>query len=194
MTNPISPDPIISDPVACQAQTLEHLRVAAMKLAGDAQDRAKAVGKQLVETVRTHPVHIDALNALLQGELSAIETYEQAMAKFGDESPIDLKHSLDSHRLRSQQITVRIYDLGGKPAETSGVWGTFAGLVEGGAALFGRKSALAALEEGEDHGLALYRDRLDDLDQESRSMAESRLLPEQMKSHDNMRNLHRNCP
>jgi hypothetical protein len=62
-----------------------------------------------------------------------------------------------------------------------------------GAALFGRKSALAALEEGEDHGLAQYRERLNDLDSESRRMVESLLLPEQLKTHDTLRNLYRAC-
>jgi hypothetical protein len=137
---------------------------------------------------------IDALNALLKGELSAVETHRQAMAKFGDEAPDELDLSLVSHQLRAQRISVRIRDLGGKPAETSGAWGAFARLVEGGAAFFGRKSALAALDEGEDHGLALYRDHLDDLDRESRSLAESLLLPEQMKSRDHVRNLYRSCP
>ena len=45
---------------------------------------------------------------------------------------------------------------GGTPAEGSGAWGTFAKVVEGGAKVFGEKAAVAALEEGEDHGLADY--------------------------------------
>ncbi len=133
----------------------------------------------------------DALNALLRGELSAVETFEQAIAKFGTDAPHELTACLQSHQMRVQKLTVRIYDLGGKPAEGSGLWGAFAKLVEGGAAIFGRKSALAALEEGEDHGLAQYRERLEDLDVESRSLIESELLPEQIKTHDAVRNLYR---
>lgn len=136
---------------------------------------------------------IDALNALLRGELAAVETFEQAIAKFGAEAPTDLTECLRSHQHRVQQLTVRIYDLGGKPAEGSGLWGAFAMLIEGGAKVFGRKAALAALEEGEDHGLAEYRDRSEDLDFESRRLIEAELLPEQLKTHDAVRNLCRAC-
>ena len=136
---------------------------------------------------------MDALNSLLRGELSAVETYEQAIAKFGSETPRELHDCLRSHEHRVQQLTVRIYDLGGKPAEGSGIWGAFAMLVEGGAAVFGRKAALSALEEGEDHGLAEYNDRLDDLDAESRRLVQAEILPEQLKTHDAVRNLCRTC-
>ena len=136
---------------------------------------------------------LDALNALLKGEISAVETYQQALSTFGNEAPEELRSCLLSHQARVQQLTVRVYDLGGKPAEGSGVWGAFARMVEGGAALFGRKSALSALEEGEDHGLIQYRALLEDLDADSRFLVEDELLPEQLKSHDVVRNLHHVC-
>ena len=39
------------------------------------------------------------------------------------------------------------------------------------------KAALAALEEGEDHGLRMYKDDLDKLDTSTRSFVEGELLP-----------------
>ena len=72
---------------------------------------------------------------------------------------------------------------GGEPATGSGAWGTFAKLVEGGAKAFGKKAAIAALEEGEDHGLKQYRDDLPKLDGSIRSTLEPRLLSEQQQTH-----------
>jgi hypothetical protein len=64
----------------------------------------------------------------------------------------------------------------------------FAKAVEGTAKLFGEKSAIAALEEGEDHGLKDYKKELDDneLDLTARSVLTSRLLPQQQVTHDRM--------
>ena len=56
----------------------------------------------------------------------------------------------------------------GSPTDDSGPWGAFARLVEGGAKMFGEKAAISALEEGEDHGLKLYRDEIGKLDFASR--------------------------
>lgn len=132
---------------------------------------------------------IDALNALLRGELAAVETYERAIDKLGDHAPVELRACLRSHQHRVQQLTVRIYDLGGKPAEGSGLWGAFAMLIEGGNKFFTSKSALSALEEGEDHWLSEYRDCADNCDFESRRLIEAVLLPEQFKTHDAARRL-----
>jgi hypothetical protein len=78
---------------------------------------------------------------------------------------------------------------GGEPAEGSGVWGGFAQLVEGSAKIFGKKAAIAALEEGEDHGRDDYRSELEELSPETRRMIETRILPEQHRTHDAMSQL-----
>jgi uncharacterized protein (TIGR02284 family) len=129
----------------------------------------------------------DTLNSFLRGELSAVETYRQAMEKVTDMS---LRPRLDdnsrSHQERAAKLRNRIAQLGGKPSEGSGPWGGFAKLIEGGAKAFGVKAALAALEEGEDHGLRMYKDDLDKLDTSTRSFVEGELLPAQQRSHDTM--------
>ena len=128
---------------------------------------------------------IDSLNSLLRGEISACETYRQAIAKVSDEPSLRtaLQESLSSHESRAQLLRERITQLGGKPAEGSGAWGTFAKLVEGGAKAFGDKAAIAALEEGEDHGLKDYREELKKLDGTARTFVESQLLPAQERTH-----------
>lgn len=130
---------------------------------------------------------VDTLNSFLRGEISAIETYGQAIDKIGDPTlsgrlrVISQEHERQAAKLRNQ-----ISQLGGQPTSTSGPWGSFAKVVEGGAKVFGVKAALAALEEGEDHGLKLYRDNLEDLDATARSFVQNELLPAQQQTHDAM--------
>jgi hypothetical protein len=126
------------------------------------------------------------LNKFLRGELSAVETYRQAIDRLRTSAcATTLTDNQRSHEQRVQMLRTQIMSLGGKPAEGSGPWGGFAKLVEGGAKLFGEKAAIAALEEGEDHGLKLYRGRsdLEKLDLATRDFVERNLLPEQERTH-----------
>lgn len=136
---------------------------------------------------------ITQLNSFLRGELSAVETYDQAIAKLGDDPAVrgKLDNCRTSHQLRATLLREEIRRRGGEPAEGSGPWGAFAQLVEGGAKLFGKKAALAALEQGEDHGREDYRAELDDLSPELRRFVEGKLLPEQLRTHDALSGLAR---
>jgi len=129
----------------------------------------------------------DTLNDFLQGEISAVETYRQALEKVNEPSlqPLLVDNSR-SHQERVESLRNLIVRLGGTPAQSSGAWGGFAKLVAGGAKAFGLKAALAALEEGEDHGLRMYKRGLDDLDVSTRAVIESDILPAQVRSHDLM--------
>ena len=133
---------------------------------------------------------VDALNELLRGEFSAVETYRQAIAKLGS-SPTrgQLEECHRSHEQRVAKLRDQVRRLGGEPADGSGAWGAFARLVEGGATAFGERAAVGALEEGEDHGLKLYRDDLDKLDASSRQLVETDLLPAQERTHRAMSTL-----
>jgi hypothetical protein len=126
------------------------------------------------------------LNKFLRGELSAVETYRQAIERLSA-SPFadDLLENKRSHEQRVQMLRSQVLRLGGKCAESSGAWGSFAKLVEGSAKVLGEKAAIAALEEGEDHGLKLYRSNsdIDKLDLATRDFVERSLLPEQERTH-----------
>jgi hypothetical protein len=126
------------------------------------------------------------LNKFFRGELSAVETYRQAIERLATSAcALTLQENLRSHQQRVEMLRTEIARLGGKPADGSGPWGGFAKLIEGGAKLFGEKAAIAALEEGEDHGLKLYRGRsdLEKLDLSTRDFVERSLLPEQERTH-----------
>jgi demethoxyubiquinone hydroxylase (CLK1/Coq7/Cat5 family) len=140
-----------------------------------------------MQTHTNHKDAVDHLNSFLRGELSAVETYRQALRKLdGFAHRATLEQCARSHEQRARLLSEEVKRLGGDPAKSSGTWGTFAQLVEGGASVFGDKAAVAALEEGEDHGKADYRRDLKDLDEPTRLFVESRVLPEQIRTHDAM--------
>jgi uncharacterized protein (TIGR02284 family) len=122
----------------------------------------------------------DSLNSLLRGELAATETYQQAMAKVGDEhGSAELRQLRDDHREAANAIRQHIHQLGGKPDQDSGVWGVWAKAVEGTAKLFGDTAAMKALKEGEEHGIRSYERVLQDdtVPSVCRSAIQSTLLP-----------------
>lgn len=133
---------------------------------------------------------VDQLNSFLRGEMSAVETYRQAIEKLqsnGGPGVALLNQLMTSHATRVQQLKDEVLRFGGKPAEGSGVWGAFANVVQGAADLFGEKTAVAALEEGEDHGLKDYREGFEKLDTQTREWVQSTIFPEQKKTHNALR-------
>jgi hypothetical protein len=129
---------------------------------------------------------IDLLNSFLRGEISAVETYRQAIEKLSDDPIPELRENQASHQRRVELLQREIMNLGGVPESGSGAWGAFTRLIEGGATLLGRGPALAALEEGEDRGLAQYRKDLNQLPGATRLLVESDLLADQQRTHDRM--------
>jgi hypothetical protein len=127
---------------------------------------------------------VDTLNELLRGEISAVETYRQALAKLNN-SPVsgELEDCRRSHEERVGKLREQVIRMGGRPEEKSGPWGAFARLVEGSAKALGEKATIAALEEGEDHGLELYRKDIPRLDVASRALIEADVLPAQERTH-----------
>lgn len=132
----------------------------------------------------THTQTVDQLNSFLRGELSAAETYRQALTKLpSSDSRPTLEQCARSHQERADLLSLEVRRLGGEPSTDSGAWGTFAKLVTGGAQAFGEKAAIYALEEGEDHGRNDYKRDLDDLEPAARNLIVQRVLPEQERTH-----------
>jgi hypothetical protein len=134
---------------------------------------------------------IDQLNHYLRGEISAVETYRMALDKLDETSTArsELESCLQSHQSRVALLQDAIFTAGGTPVQSSGPWGMFAKVVEGGARILGDKAAVAALEEGEDHGLKDYKVKVAELDTTARTLVWSRLIPEQQRTHDRMSSL-----
>ena len=127
----------------------------------------------------------DILNRLLRGELAATATYQQALAKVGNEPrATDLRRLHDEHRTAANELRQHIHHHGGKPDQGSGAWGAWAKTVEGAAKIFGDAAAVKALKEGEEHGVKDYEDALADanLPGDCKDLIRNRLLP-QTRSH-----------
>jgi uncharacterized protein (TIGR02284 family) len=121
------------------------------------------------------------LNRLIRGELSAIETYRQALDKMKDSPEVTELHAIMvEHRTAAQSLREYVKQRGGDPSSDSGPWGAWAKLVTGTAKLFGNSAALKALKEGEEHGVKEYESFLDDenADDECKDMVRTRLLPQ----------------
>ncbi len=132
---------------------------------------------------------IETCNALLRGELAAIETYRHAITHLGSEVPDMLGTCLHSHDQRATRLAEHIALAGGTPVGGSGLWGAVARLVEAGAALVSPRAVIAALEEGEDQGLTDYRAALDRVDADGLKLLRTYLLPEQIRTHGLMSGL-----
>ena len=112
-------------------------------------------------------MEVNDLNKCLRGELSAIETYRQALDKNRQQYANDAKFQqltqmLRDHQDAAERLRECIQRMGGTPSTDSGAWGTWSQTVMGTAKLFGDKAALKALKEGEESGVKDYRDLLDD--------------------------------
>lgn len=129
---------------------------------------------------QSHSCDVDALNKLLRGELSAVETYDQAISKLeGKPAASELRRIRDEHQRAAGAIRDRVSRFGGQPSSDSGAWGTFATAVTGAAKLIGPETVLAALKKGEQHGISEYEEALNnkDVNAECKEMIRSDLLP-----------------
>jgi uncharacterized protein (TIGR02284 family) len=132
---------------------------------------------------------VDKLNGILKGELSAVETYRQALEKVQDSKiKEDLKKCHICHSSRVDTLVEKVKEFGGNPVASSGAWGAFAKLMEGGATAFGDKASVSVLEEGEDKGIADYKKLLADSNINVKAIA-GELMPKQEGTHAKMRDL-----
>jgi hypothetical protein len=136
---------------------------------------------------------IEQLNSYLRGEMSAVETYRMALGKLDKASTArdELLINLKSHEDRVMTLQEAVVAAGGTPVTSSGPWGAFAKIVEGTAKALGEKAAIAALEEGEDHGLKDYKSDMADLDPTCRQLVVAQLIPQQQQTHDRLSALKR---
>lgn len=137
--------------------------------------------------------NVAQLNSFLRGERSAVEAYRIALGQLalGSAHRELLQRCLESHQLRADKLVTRILLLGGAPSTDSGAWGTFTGAIEKTAASLSETAALAALESGEDHGLADYQRDVEELSPEVQGIVNADLLPAQADTKEKMSSLMR---
>lgn len=123
---------------------------------------------------------IKVCNSLLRGELSAIETYGQAIRKHSDSPAAERLRDIRSEHITAAKLLAdNVREMGGEPETDSGGWGVFAKTVQGAANLFGPGSAIESLQKGEEAGRGDYESALanDEVMAECKAMISDKLLP-----------------
>lgn len=122
----------------------------------------------------------DAMNALLRGELAAVETYEQAIPKFEDMTVRSaLSRIRDEHAQAVEKLRRHIIDMGASPSEKSGAWGTVVTTITGAAKVLGPQTVLGTLQHGEEVGIGSYEALIADQDvpTKCKDLIHAELLP-----------------
>ncbi|MCL7421414.1 MAG: PA2169 family four-helix-bundle protein [Methylobacter sp.] len=138
--------------------------------------------------------NIDKVEKLLKNELSAAETYHQALEKFEEEAQRKeiayLEPIYEEHTSAVSELQEKIQQMGGTPTSDSGIWGSWSETVMSGAELLGRDTMLNALLAGEKSGLEDYEQAAQDPDIPSdvSALIETKLLASQQ---ENIRALNR---
>lgn len=123
---------------------------------------------------------IEICNSLLRGEISAVETYAAAIAKYHWEPQVVVLEKIrDEHVENANRLRHNVRHMGGDPDRGSGAWGDFAKAVQCTANLLGGNSAQFALLEGEHHGRKQYQEALenDSVMPDCKEMIRNELLP-----------------
>lgn len=103
------------------------------------------------------------MDDLIRGEMAAVQSYDKILTSVKDSG--ELK-TLRAMRADHANAVAKLKGFANKDVledtATVGPWGTFAKSWVGGAKLFSDKTALAALKQGEEHGITEYKEALDD--------------------------------
>lgn len=104
---------------------------------------------------------IEVCNQLLQVELSAVETYRQALLRDRrDVARVTLEELHRNHITSANHLREVVTDLGAEACNETGAWGAFPDVVKGAAYLVHRDTVRPALRQGERDGCRAYEDAL----------------------------------
>ncbi len=123
------------------------------------------------------------MDDLLRGEMAAVKAYDTALPDLKGSEKERLQAIRADHQVNVDRLTKYV---AGKPdlledTESAGAWGTFASAWTKGAKLMGNKTALKALQTGEEHGITEYNEALkdDSIDKNLKAQIKNELLPKQ---------------
>jgi hypothetical protein len=137
---------------------------------------------------------IDHLNTLVRRELSAVETYGQAIAALAATPIPELDLNCNCHARRVRDLSELVTELGGSPPTTPGFWGAISGAIADGASVLGRRAILTVLTKGEEQGLEEYHAAMEAVDEDCRLLIERDLIPSQQRAYDRVFGLSHSGP
>lgn len=119
------------------------------------------------------------VRTLFQDELSAVETYRQALEVAGSAQAASLRRLQTQHSEAASLLRSGDFMDGEAPPRSSGAWGAWKRAVEGTASLLGQRAAIRALRDAEEAALEDYEVALREeaLPSALRQLIASRLLP-----------------
>lgn len=124
---------------------------------------------------------IRILNSLLRSEISATESYAQAIPRFESDVEV-LREIAREHGQAVSDLRAAIQHVGGVPEETSGSWPVFPSRpVNGPAQVFGQAVALKALKDVEERGLVDYTNAIKRLNSAMTGWISEKVIPAQVK-------------
>ena len=131
---------------------------------------------------------------LFSGEISAVEAYCQAIENVKNPKIVAiLQETHNGHAMRANSLAKTLRALGNEPYNPAGeaagaAWSAFSEFLQSNLGKLADKQTIAILEEGEDQGMAQYRNMLADSDPLLRQVARD-LFPQQESTHNIMRDL-----
>ena len=136
---------------------------------------------------------ISEIGGILRGEISATEAYRQVTEKLSGNPEIELLHKfLNDHQDAVEYWKGQLLVEGFEPENSSGFWGRAVEAFVATAKILGNTAAIAALREGEEHGLNQYKDMLESIHVSVAQKAHIRsvLLPAQQAHIDRLEGMH----
>ncbi|MFN7987352.1 MAG: hypothetical protein U0529_07770 [Thermoanaerobaculia bacterium] len=116
----------------------------------------------------------DGLNALLRGELAAVNAYQRALRSAEGRATVDAAEILrfaSEHQRTVAALQGAVRQLGGLPASEAATWGAFARLRD--------TATVRELLDGEKSGLRMYEEANGVLDGDARDLVLQELIPRQ---------------
>jgi len=118
---------------------------------------------------------------LLEGERSAVKTYDKAISKVGVNTAGEmLSHIREDHQSAAQALKDHLHSMDHQPSTGTGAWGSFSETVQSTANLFGDQTAIESLKTGEQAGKRAYEKALEneDVADDCKTLIRTRLLPQ----------------
>jgi HAMP domain-containing protein len=119
----------------------------------------------------------DGLNALLRGELAAVNAYQRALRPAHGQASVDAAEILrfaSEHQRTVAALQGAVREMGGVPASAAGTWGAFA--------LLRQTASVRELLEGEEAGLRMYEAVDEVLAGDARDLVTLELIPRQRQN------------
>ena len=136
------------------------------------------------ENIPKNETELEHINEILKGEFAAIEAYRKVEEKIKtNPEAYRLNQFKRDHENATVYWQMQAKNIGIKPERNSLSWGTFVSVIIQATKVFGDKTALWSLKQGEVHGLNQYKKMLlsKELQDKQKEMIRKIFIPRQKR-------------